>query len=96
MQLTIEHIEQNMAGVDLTPGQVADFRTYLAAIYSLYANEMKDILAVKPGIWLNLRGEKNSDKANGSRVAINGERNTRDAVEVGHAAHRLSHVGTRD
>ena len=62
MQLTIEHIEKEMAGT-LVPGHVADFRVYLAALYSLRAAEMQQILAVKPGIWLDIRGEKNSDKA---------------------------------
>ena len=63
MQLTVEHIEQEMAGAELSPRQVANFRVFLAAIFSLRAAEMQQILAVKPGIWLDMRGEKNSDKA---------------------------------
>jgi hypothetical protein len=63
MQLTIEHIEKDMAGDQLVPGRLADYRVYLAALYSLRAAEMQKILAVKPGIWLDIRGEKNSDKA---------------------------------
>ena len=63
MQLTIEHIEKEMAGDQLVPGHLANFRTFLAALYSLRAAEMQTILAVKPGIWLDMRGEKHSDKA---------------------------------
>jgi hypothetical protein len=63
MQLTLEHIEQSMAGEGLVPGHLADYRVYLAALYSLRAAEMQEILAVKPGMWLDIRGEKNSDKA---------------------------------
>jgi len=63
MQLTLGHIEKEMAGQGLSPGQLADYRVYLAALYSLRAAEMQDILAVKPGKWLDIRGEKNSDKA---------------------------------
>lgn len=63
MQLTIEHIEQEMGGEGLSPRHLADFRIFLAALYSMRAGEMQRILAVKPGIWLNMRGEKNSDKA---------------------------------
>jgi hypothetical protein len=63
MQLTIEHIEKEMAGTQLAPGQLADFRVYLAALYPLRAAEIQDILAVKPSMWLDMRGKKNSDKA---------------------------------
>jgi len=52
-----------LLGADLAPGHLADYRTYLAALYSLRAAEMQSILSVKPGIWLDLRGVKNSDKA---------------------------------
>jgi hypothetical protein len=62
MHLSLEHIEKELAGT-VVPGHLADFRVYLAALYSLHAAEMQEILAVKPGIWLNIRGEKNSDKA---------------------------------
>lgn len=63
MQLTIEHIETELAGEILIPRRLAHYRVFLAALYSLRAAEMQQILAVKPGIWLDLRGEKNSDKA---------------------------------
>ncbi len=63
MQLTLENIESEMAGEGLVPGRLADFRVYLAALYSLRAAEMQDILTVKPSMWLDIRGEKNSDKA---------------------------------
>src|SRR5436305_1457109 len=63
MKLTIEHIESEMAGDSLAPRQLADFRIFLAALYSLRASEMQSILAVKPSAWLDMRGEKNSDKA---------------------------------
>jgi hypothetical protein len=62
MQLTLEHIEREMAGEPI-PGRLADYRVFLAALYSLRAAEMQTILAVKPGKWLDIRGEKNSDKA---------------------------------
>jgi hypothetical protein len=63
MQLTIEHIEHEMAGTELSPRQLADFRIFLAALYSLRASEMQSILATKPSTWLDIRAEKNSDKA---------------------------------
>ncbi|MBX3498089.1 MAG: hypothetical protein KF889_01495 [Alphaproteobacteria bacterium] len=63
MKLTIEHIEEQLGGEGLSPRSLADFRVFLAALYSLRAGEMQRILAIKPGIWLNIRGEKNSDKA---------------------------------
>lgn len=63
MQLTIEHIEQQLAGDTHVPGRLADYRIYLAALYSLRGAEMQQILAVKPGKWLDMRAEKNSDKA---------------------------------
>jgi hypothetical protein len=63
MQLTIEYIEREMVDVQLAPGILADFRVFLAALYSLRAAEMQRILAVKAGTWLALRRDKNSDKA---------------------------------
>jgi hypothetical protein len=63
MPLTIEHVEQSMKGVELTPRQVRDFKTYLTAIYSLYAGEMKEIATARASAWLDIRAEKNSDKA---------------------------------
>lgn len=63
MQLTIEHIQKEMAGGSLIPRQVSEFRVYLAALYSLRAAEMQGVLAAKPAAWLNLRAKKNSDGA---------------------------------
>lgn len=63
MKLTIEQIEQELAGEGISPRQLADFRVYLAALYSLRAGEMQRILAVKPRAWLAIRDKKNSDKA---------------------------------
>jgi hypothetical protein len=63
MQLTLEHIEKEMAGEGISPGQLADYRVYLAALYSLRASAMQDILSVKPRNWLTIRARKNSDKA---------------------------------
>jgi hypothetical protein len=63
MQLTIEHIEQELAGEGASPRQLADYRIYLAALFSMRAAEMQRILAVKPGVWLAMRDEKKSDKA---------------------------------
>jgi hypothetical protein len=63
MQLTLEHIEQEMFGEGLSPGQLADFRTYLAALGSSKTGELQDILSKKPAIWLRIREGKNSDKA---------------------------------
>jgi hypothetical protein len=63
MQLTLEHIEKELARTQLAPGHLADFRVYLAALYSLRASEMQDILGVKAAAWLRIRDSKNSDKA---------------------------------
>ena len=63
MQLTIEHIEKQLAGDQHVPGRLADYRVFLAALYSLRAAEMQRILGVKPGLWLRIRETKNSDKA---------------------------------
>lgn len=63
MQLTIEHIEEELAGEVLVPGRLARFRTFLAALYSLRASEMQQIEALKPKIWLALREHKKSDAA---------------------------------
>jgi hypothetical protein len=78
MQLTIEHIEQTLAGDGITPGRLADYRIYLAALYSLRAAEMQKILAVKPAIWLDIRSDKNSDKATDRewQVTKDGQRET--------------------
>jgi hypothetical protein len=63
MQLTLEHIEQDMVGGTPAPGRLADYRIHLAALYSLRASEMQNILAVRPTVWLRIREHKNSDKA---------------------------------
>jgi hypothetical protein len=63
MQLSIERIEKAAAAEGLSPRSLAEYRLYLAALYSLRAADMQKILAVKPGKWLDIRGEKNSDKA---------------------------------
>jgi hypothetical protein len=63
MRLTIEHIEKEMAGEGLAPRALADFRIFLAALYSLRAGEMQRILGKKPSVWLDMRRESNSDKA---------------------------------
>jgi hypothetical protein len=63
MQLSIEHIEAEMAGEGLSPRQLSGFRIFLAAMYSLRAAEMQKILAVKPGLWLQMRSKHNSDKS---------------------------------
>jgi hypothetical protein len=63
MQLTIERIEQEMGGDSLSPRQLADFRIFLGALYSLRAGEMQKILAIKPGVWLAYREGTKSDKA---------------------------------
>jgi transposase len=62
-QLTIEHIQQDLSTTELSPGALADYRVYLAALYSLRAAEMQEILKVKASLWLDIRAEKNSDKA---------------------------------
>ena len=63
MRLTLKHIETEMAGEGLSPRHLADFRIYLAALYSLRAGEMQAILAIKPGVWIAYRESKNSDKS---------------------------------
>lgn len=78
MQLTIEHIEKEMVGGELPPGRLADYRVFLAAIYSLRASEMQNILSHKPRIWLNIREQKNSDTATDREWerTTNGQRET--------------------
>src|SRR4051794_29137963 len=65
MQLSLEHIEKELldAGDAIVPGKLANYRLYLAAIHSLRAAAMQEILASKPSIWLKIREGKNSDKA---------------------------------
>ena len=63
MQLSLEHIEKELQGSELAPTTLADFRVFLAALYSWRANEIQKILALKLFIWLNIREKKNSDKA---------------------------------
>jgi len=62
MHLSLEHIEKEMAGQPV-PGRLADYRIYLAALYSLRAAEMQKILGGKAALWLDIRAEKNSDTA---------------------------------
>lgn len=63
MRLTLEHVESEMAGEGISPGRLADFRIFLAALYSLRAAEMQSILGVKPSTWNAIREHKNSDKS---------------------------------
>lgn len=63
MRLSLEYIEQQLAGDQVVPGLLADYRIYLAALYSLRAGEMQKILATRPRAWLAIREHKNSDKA---------------------------------
>lgn len=63
MQLSLEVIEQRLSVDTIVPRELANYRIYLAALYSLRASEMQQVLAKKPGMWLDIRGEKNSDKA---------------------------------
>ena len=55
MQLSIEHIEQSMAGSEFSPRQLASFRVYLAAMHSLYGSEMSQIEIRKAQEWLAIR-----------------------------------------
>lgn len=57
--LSLEHIEKEMA-MQPVPGHLADYRVYLAALYSLRAAEMQRILGVKPTAWLAFRREAQS------------------------------------
>jgi len=61
--LTIEHIETAMAGDAISPGQLSDFRVYLAALSSMNTAEIARILDVKPKAWLAIRESKKSDRA---------------------------------
>lgn len=63
MQLSLEHIETAIAEEGIAPGTLADYRLYLSAIFSLRGGEMQRIESKKPGVWLDIRAEKNSDKA---------------------------------
>lgn len=65
MQLTLEHIEQELltAGDQVVPPRLADYRIWLAAQHSLLAGQMQRILAEKPSKWLAIRERKNSDKS---------------------------------
>jgi hypothetical protein len=63
MQLSLEHIEKELQGSELAPGTLADFRVFLAALYSWRASEMQKILSGKAALWLDIRAEKNSDAA---------------------------------
>ena len=63
MPLSIEHIEREMAGATLSPGQLSDYRVYLAALASSKTGRLQDILTRKPAIWLAIREHKKSDKS---------------------------------
>ena len=63
MQLSLEQIERELAETESAPDRLADFRVFLAALYSWRAAEMQKILAIKPSAWLDIRSEKNSDRA---------------------------------
>lgn len=63
MQLSIEHIEREMVGSALTPDQIADFRTHLAAVASMESAKLEEILVRKPATWLRFREQKNGDRA---------------------------------
>src|SRR4051812_32697650 len=62
-QLTLEKIESELAGGVEVPGQLANYRVYLAALFSLRAAQMQNILAIKPNAWLAIREHKTSDKS---------------------------------
>jgi hypothetical protein len=59
--LTIEHIETEMAAATLSPGQLSDYRVYLAALASSKTGRLQDILTEKPQRWLAIREHKKSD-----------------------------------
>jgi hypothetical protein len=63
MQLSIEHIEREMAEAAPSPRQVADFKIYLAGHASQLEGQLQGILAVKPARWIEIREHKNSDRA---------------------------------
>ena len=63
MQFSIEHIEREMAEATLSPGQLADFRVYLAALFSMKTDELQRILSRRPQWWNAMREHKKSDKA---------------------------------
>src|SRR5436190_20266751 len=63
MPLSLEHIEREMQTTDLSPHTLADYRVYLAALFSLRAAEMQAILSAKPSIWLDIRDGTKSDKS---------------------------------
>ena len=63
MPLTIEHIQEAMAGEGLSPRQVVDFRVYLAALFSMKTDELQAIYSRRPEWWNNNRPKFKSDKA---------------------------------
>lgn len=63
MNLTLTQIQEEMSASTLNPMQCADFRTYLAAVYSNRSERLQKILALKPVKWLSIRAGKNSDRA---------------------------------
>lgn len=60
MQLSIEHIEKEMSAVELSPRQLGTFRVFLAAMYSLYGAQMKQIEVRKARAWLDIRATARS------------------------------------
>jgi len=60
---SLAQIEKELATVQQPPATLADFKVYLAALYSFKAGQLEDILTRKPKVWLSLREGVNSDKA---------------------------------
>jgi hypothetical protein len=60
MQLSLEHIEKELQAGELAPNTLADYRVFLAALYSWRASEMQDILVFKPTVWLEYRKQTKS------------------------------------
>jgi hypothetical protein len=60
MRFNLEFVENEMAGDQLVPGRLADYRVFLAALYSLRASEMQKILGEKPRVWLSFRQDATS------------------------------------
>ena len=68
MPLSIEHIEKEMSGATFSPGQLSDYRVYLAALASSKTGRLQDILTEKPQRWLAIRENKKSDTSADQRV----------------------------
>ena len=63
MTYALEQIQADMLRGNLTPGEVSDFRVYLAALYSLREGQHDLIRAKEPERWLIIRENCNSDAA---------------------------------